>query len=143
MPISLLQLSVGQGCERKSLLVTWGVSSGDDDENKRCFYRTGDTAAIFVTLVNVGHPKSDRTYANWIDNTHLTMEVHERDLSANTFLRRAGKTATVGLFFRKKTGTDFTYLGRVVFSAEAQIDKKMLFFTFDFEECSNALEMVP
>lgn len=78
MPISLADLSVGTLHDRHALLVVWGVSSSDNDDNLRCFYRTADDIAIFVPEQNVGHPGSDRTYANWLAKNQLIMECTRR-----------------------------------------------------------------
>ena len=67
MPISLVELTIGMRRDRNTLLTAWGLNSSDNDDNLRCFYQTGNDIAVFITELNVGHPKSDRTYANWLE----------------------------------------------------------------------------
>jgi hypothetical protein len=118
MPISLAGIVVGKPYDRNDQLVSWGLSSSDNDDNLRCFYRTGNDIVVFITELNVGHLKSDRTHVNWLGPDTLRMEVHERDTHANEGLRRAGYNTAVVLFFRRRTGTKFTYLG------EAEVQRR-------------------
>lgn len=141
MSISLEDLVVGTPHDRHALLVVWGVSSSDNDDNLRCFYKTGDDIVIFVTEQNVGHPRSDRTYANWLAKNQLSMEVHEKDRAANDALRRAGRGTKVGLFFRRRIGTKFTYLGTVMFAGDEPFNQTRL-YQFSLLDCPNALAFV-
>jgi len=141
MPISLAGLAVGAHHDRHTLLVVWGLSSSDNDDNLRCFYKTGGDIAVFITEQNVGHPRSDRTYANWLARNQLNMEVHEKDRAANDALRRAGRGTKVGLFFRRRIGTEFTYLGTMTFAGDEPFNQTRL-YQFSLLDCPNALAFV-
>lgn len=141
MPITLIGITVGTPYNRHTLLTTWGLASSDSDDNLRCFYNTGTNIAVFITEQNVGHPRSDRTYVNWLADDTLKMEVHEKDHAANDALRRAGFDTKVGLFFRQRIGTEFTYLGTVRFTGAEPFNQTKL-YQFALLECSNARALV-